>query len=74
VTYKILYLPTGDYIQSIYNGNKDSVFLCESEEAAFNFVVSMCRKTKPHHSGLMAYNGVTHIAHFHIIEDTPRES
>ena len=72
-SYKILYLPTGDFIRSVYDVDKGLPCLCESEEVAFKLITSMCREVKPQHYGLMAYNDIIFpsiIKHFHIVEDT----
>ena len=77
MTYKILYLPTGEYIKNAFYDAQDKACLYDTEEAAFQLIVSMCRQVKPPHAGFMEYNEIIFpsiIKHFHIVEDTPRES
>ena len=69
--FRILYLPTGEYIKSTFNDYKDKPCEYASEEAAFKLVVSMCRTVKPPHTGFMEYNEIIFpsiVEHFEIVE------
>lgn len=70
--YRVLYLPTGEYIKNGFYDDAEKPMVFDSEESAFQLVVSMSRQVKPPHSGFMEFNGIIFpslVKHFHLVED-----
>ena len=73
--YKILYLPTGEYLKRALdfmdNKDREKPYILDTEEKAELLIATLCRVTKPKHPGFMSYNELIFPsirAHFHLVK------